>query len=64
MRPFKRTPTFDYMSDMHLLIDDLKELHQLRDEAIDTEEKLFYARLINGAQRTLEYMQEVTVGER
>lgn len=62
MKLFKRTPNLSYISDMHLLIDDLKELTELRDDAPNTEEELFYTRLINGAQRVLEFMQEETHG--
>lgn len=50
----------DYVSEMHLYIDDIKELTELRDNAPTTDEQLFYSKLITGAQKVLEWMQEET----
>jgi hypothetical protein len=55
----------DYLADMHLYVDDLKELHELRNQAKgignNLDEVLFYSRLIEGAQRVLEFLQQETM---
>ena len=50
----------DFLAEQHIYVDDLKELTELRDNAKDLDEQLFYSNLINGAQRVLQYLQEET----
>lgn len=63
MNLFRSKPKDIYFSDMHLYVDDLRELQDLRNKAYNNGAKgegEFYDRLIEGAQKVLEFLQQET----